>query len=97
MTSTGWRSQKRLTRLKYAFLVFGLIELGIMLKLVACDGPDESRLSSRKSEMYYDDEAVGYTRPKEEDKLSEREKIILRTEEENSRYYGDQPQDDIIP
>ena len=88
--------QKRKKRLKIAFLIFSVVELYVIVNFVACNGSEDSRFS-RRSMNYYDDDAFGYDQSEQEEQLSEREKLIQRTEAEYSRVLGTQTEDNIIP
>lgn len=88
--------QKRKKRLIIAFLIFSVVELYIIVNFVACNGSEDSRFS-RRSMNYYDDDAFGYDQSEQEEQLSEREKLIQRTEAEYSRVLGTQTEDNIIP
>lgn len=79
-----------------AFLIFSVVELYIIVNFVACNGSEDSRFS-RRSMNYYDDDAFGYDQSEQEEQLSEREKLIQRTEAEYSRVLGTQTEDNIIP
>lgn len=79
-----------------AFLIFSVVELYVIVNFVACNGSEDSRFS-RRSMNYYDDDAFGYDQSEQEEQLSEREKLIQRTEAEYSRVLGTQTEDDIIP
>ena len=88
--------QKRKKRLIIAFPIFSVVELYIIVNFVACNGSEDSRFS-RRSMNYYDDDAFGYDQSEQEEQLSEREKLIQRTEAEYSRVLGTQTEDNIIP
>ncbi len=79
-----------------AFLIFSVVELYVIVNFVACNGSEDSRFS-RRSMNYYDDDAFGYDQSEQEEQLSEREKLIQRTEAEYSRVLGTQTEDNIIP
>lgn len=95
MTSI-FQKRKRKKRLMIAFLIFSVVELYIIVNFVACNGSEDSRFS-RRSMNYYDDDAFGYDQSEQEEQLSEREKLIQRTEAEYSRVLGTQTEDNIIP